>query len=76
VRLAGTVLGAASTGARFLGEEPPVPTATAEGPRYQIDGGVTMPDGAVLPVTLSAGEPEEAIFRTVVLNDGRHCLLH
>jgi hypothetical protein len=53
-----------------------VPTATAEGPRYQIDGGVTMPDGAVLPVTLSAGEPEEAIFRTVVLNDGRHCLLH
>ena len=71
----GLVLGASSTGAHFLGQVAPAATETAEGPRERIDGIVTLPDGTQLPLTLNAAEPEAAIFRTVVLNDGRHCVL-
>ena len=71
----GLVLAASSTGAHFLGQVAPAATETAEGPRERIDGIVTLPDGTQLPLTLNAAEPEAAIFRTVVLNDGRHCVL-
>ena len=71
----GLVLAASSTGAHFLGQVAPAAMETAEGPRERIDGIVTLPDGTQLPLTLNAAEPEAAIFRTVVLNDGRHCVL-
>jgi hypothetical protein len=71
----GLVLAASSTGAHFLGQVAPAATETAEGPRERIDGIVTLPVGTQLPLTLNAAEPEAAIFRTVVLNDGRHCVL-
>jgi hypothetical protein len=71
----GLVLGASSTGAHFLGQALPAATETEEGPRERIEGIVTLPDGTQLPLTVNAAEPEEAIFRTVVLNDGRHCLI-
>src|SRR5215213_10021199 len=71
----GLVLGASSTGAHFLGETPMVPTETVEGRRYRIDGIVTQPDGTQRPLILNAAEPEAAVFHTVVLSDGRHCLI-
>jgi len=70
----GLVLARSSTGAQFLGQAPLPTTETDEGPRYRIEGIVTLPDGTQLPLTLNAAAPEAAIFRTVVLNDGRHCL--
>jgi hypothetical protein len=71
----GLVLAASSTGAHFLGQAPLAATETDDGPRYRIEGIVTLPDGTQLPLTLNAAAPEAAIFRTVVLNDGRHCLI-
>ena len=71
----GLVLAASSTRAHFLGQALPAATETGEGPRFRIEGSVTLPDGTRLPLTLNAAEPETAIFRTVVLNDGRHCLI-
>jgi hypothetical protein len=71
----GLVLAKSSTGAQFLGQVPLAPTETEEGPRYRIAGIVTLPDGTQLPLALNAAAPEAAIFRTVVLNDGRHCLI-
>ena len=71
----GLVLAASSTGAHFLSQAPLAATETEEGPRYRIDGIVTLSDGTQLPLTLNAAAPEAAIFRTVVLNDGRHCVL-
>src|SRR5215204_2278754 len=71
----GLVLAASSTGAHFLGQVAPAATETAEGPRERIEGIVTLSDGTQQSLTLNATEPEAAIFRTVVLNDGRHCLL-
>src|SRR5215213_5843797 len=71
----GLVLAAASTGAHFLGQAPLPTTETDEGPRYRIEGIVTLPDGTQLPLALNAAATEAAIFRTVVLNDGRHCLI-
>jgi hypothetical protein len=71
----GLVLAASSTGAHFLGQAPLAATETAEGPRERIEGIVTLSDGTPLPLTFNAAEPEAAIFRTVVLNDGRHCVL-
>jgi hypothetical protein len=71
----GLVLAALSTGAHFLGQAPLAATETEQGPRYRIEGSVTLPDGTQLPLTLNAAAPEAAVFRTVVLNDGRHCLI-
>jgi len=71
----GLVLARSSTGAQFLGQAPPAATETEQGPRYRIEGIVTLPDGTQLPLTLNAAAPEAAVFRTVVLNDGRHCLI-
>src|SRR5215218_2922676 len=71
----GLVLARSSTGAQFLGQAPPAATETEQGPRYRIEGIVTLPDGTHLPLTLNAAAPEAAVFRTVVLNDGRHCLI-
>src|SRR5829696_7548968 len=71
----GLVLAASSTRAHFLGQALPAATETGEGPRFRIEGSVTLPDGTQLSLTLNAAEPETAIFRTVVLNDGRHCLI-
>jgi hypothetical protein len=72
----GLALAASSTGAHFLGQAPPAATETAEGPRYQIEGIVTLPDGTQLPLSMNAAEPDAAVFRTVVFNDGCHCLIH
>jgi hypothetical protein len=71
----GVVLAASSTGAHFLGQAPLAAMEIEEGPHYEIEGIVTLPDGTQLPLNLNATEPEVAIFRTVVLNDGRHCLI-
>ena len=71
----GLVLARSSTGAQFLGQAPLPTTETDEGPRYRIEGIVTLPDGTQLPLIVNAAAPEAAIFRTVVLNDGRHCLI-
>jgi hypothetical protein len=71
----GLVLAALSTGAHFLGQAPLAATETEQGPRDRIEGTVTLPDGTQLPLTLNAAAPEAAVFRTVVLNDGRHCLI-
>jgi hypothetical protein len=71
----GLVLAASSTGAHFLGQALSAATETDDRPRERIEGIVTLPDGTQLPLTLNAAEPETAIFRTVVLNDGRHCLI-
>ena len=71
----GLVLAASSTGAHFLGQALPAATETKDGPRERIEGVVTLPDGAQLPLTLNAAEQEATIFRTVVLNDGRHCAI-
>jgi hypothetical protein len=71
----GLVLAASSTGAHFLGQAPLASTETDDGPRERIEGSVTLPDGTQLSLTLNAAEPEAAVFHTVVLNDGRHCVL-
>src|SRR5215211_789902 len=69
----GLVLAASSTGAHFLGQALSAASETDDGPRERIEGIVTLPDGTQLPLTVNAAEPEAAIFRTVVLSDGRHC---
>jgi hypothetical protein len=71
----GLVLAKSSTGTHFLGQAPLAATETEQGSRDRIEGTVTLPDGTQLPLTLNAAAPEAAVFRTVVLNDGRHCLI-